>query len=238
MVGRHAGLGWGLGVGLWLVVAVLVIGAVPVVSARAGLAQVAPAESLQVSIQVSPPTVTVGTQFNVSAQVSGGTGPFSYAWSNVPSGCTPQPAPWWLCTLNSPGQYSVSVTVTNGTGAQGSATQGFTVTSNGGNGTGGGNGNGNQGNSSNHNNNNNNDSNGFNLSSLGPFLVLGLVAGLIVFALLVALTVGVIMIAVTLSRRLPKSPKGGLVCSACQSNAPADAKFCPACAAPLGPTKK
>jgi hypothetical protein len=220
------------------VVAVLVIGALPAVSAHPGTAGAAPEASLQVMIVVAPPTVTVGTQFNVSAQVSGGIGPFTYVWSDVPSGCTAQPLPWWLCTLDGPGNYSVSVTVTNGTGARGSATQGFTVTSNGGSGNGGGNGNGNGNQGNSNNNNNNNGSNGFNLSSLGPFLFYGLVAGIIVFALLVALTVGVILIAVTLRRRLPPPPKGGRVCSACQSTAPADAKFCPACAAPLGVTKK
>jgi len=235
MMERRSRSRWSVGAGLWLVVAVLVIGALPAVTARPGTAEVAPAASLQVSIVVSPPTVTVGTQFNVSAQVTGGNGPFSYVWSNVPSGCNPQPTPWWLCTLNSQGQYSVSVTVTNGTGAQGSTTQSFSVTSNSGGGN--GNGNGNQGNS-NGNSNGNNGSNGFNLSSFGPLLLYGLLGGIIAFALLIALTVGVIMIAVTLRRRLPQPPKGGLVCPACQSAAPADAKFCPACAAPLGTTKK
>lgn len=227
---RRSGSRWGWKAGLWFVVAVLVIGALPIVSARPGTGEAVATASLQVSVNIAPPTVTAGTQFNVSAQVSGGAGPFSYDWTSVPSGCNPQPSPWWYCTLTSPGTYSFSVTVSNSTGVQGSGTQSLTVTSD----TGNGNGNGNQGNS----NNGNNNSNGFNLSSLGPLLFYGLIAGVISFALLVALTVGVIMIAVTLSRRLPKSPKGGLVCSACQANAPADAKFCPACAAPLGPTKK
>jgi len=237
MVGRGADSRWGWGAALGIVVVVVLLAAVPTVTARPGTAQLVPAASLSVSINIAPQTVTVGSQFNVSAQVSPQeSGPFTYSWSNVPSGCTPQPMAWWYCTLNSPGQYSVSVTVSNATNAQGSATQGFSVTSNGGSGNGGGNGNGNHGNSSN--NNNNNGSSAFNLSSFGPLLVYGLLAGIIAFALLVALTVGVIMIAVTLSRRLPKPVKGGVVCSACKSTAPADAKFCPACAAPLGPTQK
>lgn len=230
MTEHHLGRRGGVGLSVAFAVAILVVCALPGAWAQPTLA--GPAASLQVSIVVSPSPVTVGTQFNVSAQVSGGSGPYSYVWSNVPNGCNAQPTAWWFCSLSNAGQYSVSVTVSNSTGAQGTASQGFSVTNN------NGNGNGNQGNSNNNNNNgNSNSSNGFNLSAFGPLLVYGLIGGIVVFALLVALTVGVIVIAVTL-RRLPKPPKGGWVCSACQATAPAGSKFCPNCAAPLGPPKK
>jgi len=229
MVEHHLGWHGGLGLGIGFVAAVLVIGALPGASAQSVSTQAAPA-SLQVSITVSPPTVSAGTQFNVSAQVMNGNGPFTFTWTNVPNGCNPQPMSWWLCSLSSPGQYSVSVTVTNGT-ASGSAMQSFTVTGNSGSGNGG------QGNSNSNNNNGNNGSNGFNLSAFGPLLFYGLIGGIVAFGLLVALTVGVIIIAITL-RRLPKLPKGGMICSACQATAPAGSKFCPACAAPLGLPKK
>jgi len=225
--------GWqaGMGLGVGAVVVMLMIGVLPGAAAAPGSTMGTAEASLQVAITVSPPTISAGTQFNVSAQVMNGAGPFTFDWAGVPNGCNPQPMSWWLCTLSSPGQYSVSVTVTNGTGASGSATQGFSVTSN------SGNGNGNQGNSNGNNNNGNNGSNGFNLSAFGPLLFYGLIGGIIAFALLVALTVAVIIIAVTL-RRLPKPPKGGMVCSTCQATAPAGSKFCPSCAAPLGPPKK
>jgi len=231
MKGHHLGWHGGLGLVVGLVVAMIVIGALPSVSARPASSQAAPEASLSVSISVNPPTVSAGTQFNVSAQVMSSQGPFTFDWTNVPAGCNAQPMSWWLCSLSNAGQYSVSVTVTNGTGVSGSATQGFSVTSSSGN----GNGNGNGGNSNN-NNGNSNGSNPFNLSSFGPLLFYGLIGGIIAFALLVALTVGVIIIAVTL-RRLPKPPKGGLVCPACHATAPAGSKFCPACAASLGPPK-
>lgn len=231
MVEQHLRWRGGVGLVVGIVVAFLVVSALPGAGARS--TPTAPDASLQVTVMVSPSPVTAGTQFNVSTQVSGGNGPFTYVWSNVPGGCNAQPTAWWFCTLNNPGQYSVDVTVTNSTGVQGTASQSFSVTSNSGNGN--GNGNGNQGNSDN--NNGNNGSNGFNLSALGPFLFYGLIGGIIVFALLVVLTVGVIVIAVTL-RRIPKTPKGGVVCAACQATAPAGSKFCPSCAAPLGPPKK
>lgn len=222
-------VGWRRGVGLSIgfVVTMMVIGALPGVSAHATPIKSATGPSLQVSISVNPPTVSAGSQFTVSAQVMNGAGPFSYVWTAVPNGCNPQPDPSWTCTISNPGSYSVSVTVTNNTGASGAATQGFTVSGN----------SGNQGNSNNNNNGNNSGSNGFNLSAFGPLLFYGLIGGIIAFALLVVLAVGVIIIAVTL-RRLPKPPKGAMVCPACQSTAPAGSKFCPACAAPLGLPKK
>ena len=231
MTENRLGSRGGLGLMVGFVVAVLVIGALPAASAQSASTHPASGASLQVSIMVNPSPVSVGAQFTVTAQVANGQGPFTFDWSGAPSGCNPQPMASWSCTLNNPGSYSISVTVNNNTGASGSAMQNFTVQSN------GGNGNGNGGNSNNNNNGNNSGSNGFNLSSFGPILFYGLIGGIIVFALLVALTVGVIIIAVTL-RRLPKPPKGGMVCTACQAAAPAGSKFCPACAAPLGPPKK
>jgi len=75
-----------------------------------------------------------------------------------------------------------------------------------------------------------------NLSSLGPIEFYALIAGVMVLSLLIALTVGVFLIAVTL-RRLPRPPRKGLVCPACQATAPVGSKFCPACASPLAPPK-
>jgi len=215
---------------LGLVGFTLIAGGFPSVLAQSTSIAANPTASLQVSITVSPSTVSAGSPVTFSAQVSNSGPPFTYAWNNVPSGCNPQPQQSWQCTINSGGQYSISVTVTNGTGVQGTASSSFTVTSNNGNGN-GGNGNGNGGGS------NGNSSNGFNLSSFGPFLFYGLIAGLVGFALLVILTVAVVMIAVTLSRRLPRPPKGGIECGSCHAVAPAGSKFCPACAAPLGPKK-
>lgn len=178
-------------------------------------------------LSVNPNPVSAGSQFTVNVQVSGGDPPYSYSWDSVPSGCpSPGNTPSWQCSISSPGEYMVGVNVADSGTNHTSASQNFNVTSS------NGNGNGKSGSS------NGNGSNGFNLSAFGPFLFYGLVIGLIAFALLVALTVGVIMIAVVLSRRLPRPPRGGLVCASCQATAPPGSKFCPSCAAPLAPPKK
>jgi hypothetical protein len=219
-----------------VVVAVLVSGgfslagngiAVPThASPRVGVA-LAPSTNPPLTINgilVSPNPVTQGSQFSVSVQVSGGAMPYTFDWNPVPANCqNPGNTSNWQCSIGSPGQYTVSVTVMDSGGNRTSASQPFSVSSSGGN-SGGGGGSSSSGNS-------NNNSNGFNLSSFGPLLFYGLIAGIVSFALLVALTVGVIMIAVILARRLPKVPRGGVVCGSCHATAPAGSKFCPACGA-------
>jgi len=97
-------------------------------------------------------------------------------------------------------------------------------------------GSGNNGNGNGSNSHNSNGS-GFNLSSFGSFIIYALIAGIVGFALLVALTIGVIAIAVILARRLPRPPRGALVCGSCQGKAPAGSKFCPACGTAIPPAK-
>jgi hypothetical protein len=180
-------------------------------------------------LSVNPNPATQGSQFSVSVQVSGGLSPYNYNWNSVPGTCpAPGNSPSWQCSISSPGQYSVGVIVTDSGVNHTSASQSFTVSSNGGSGGGGGG----SGSSK------DNGSNGFNLSSFGPLLIYGLIAGIVGFVLLVALTVGVIMIAVILSRRLPHQPRGRLVCGKCGTRAPAGSKFCPACASPIAPPEK
>jgi hypothetical protein len=208
------------------VVLLLIVGLTPS-SGRTSSLTAASTPPLSASIQISPSTPTAGSQFQISATVTGGVPPYSYVWSNTPSGCNPQPSPSWYCSVSEGGTYSVNLTVMDQNATQAKAFWSFTV-----NGKSGNNGNGSNGNS------NGNGSNGFNLSSFGPLLFYGLIAGLIGFALLVALTVGVIAIAVILSRRLPRPPKGKLVCGSCQAKVPAGSKFCPACAAPIAPPKQ
>ncbi len=177
------------------------------------------------SLTVSPDPATQGSPFTVSVSVSGGTPPYSYSWNNIPGSCTPPGnVSSWQCSLGSTGQYSVSVTVTDAVGNHTSNSQSFSVNGNSGNGNG-----------NNHSSSNGNNS-GFNLSAFGPIEFYALIAGVVVFGLLIALTVGVYLIAVTL-RRLPRPPRKGLVCPACQATAPPGSKFCPACASPLTPSK-
>jgi hypothetical protein len=214
---------WG---GICFVVAILLVGGLVPSTSRASNLVTASTPPLTVSISISPQTPTQGSQFTISASTSGGVPPYTYVWNGAPQGCNPQPTANFQCSISGTGEYSIGVTVTDHNGTQASSSQNFNVASSGGN---QGNGNGGSG---------SNGSNGFNLSSFGPLLVYGLIAGLVGFALLVALTVGVIMIAVILSRRLPRQPRGRLVCGSCQAHAPAGSKFCPACAAPLAATKQ
>jgi len=214
--------------GVCVVVAILLVGGFASGPARASKLVVASSPSLTVSLSVSPQTPTQGSSFSISALASGGVPPYSYVWNGAPQGCNPQPNPSIQCTISGSGQYSIGVTVTDQNGTQATNSQNFEVTSSGNQGNGNGNNNGSGG----------NGSNGFNLSSFGPLLFYGLIAGLIGFVLLIALTVGVIMIAVILARRLPRQPRGKLVCGSCQAHAPAGSKFCPSCAAPLGPSKQ
>ena len=228
MMGQRFGRRSVSGGGICFVVAILLVGGLVPSSSRASNLGTASTPPLTVSISISPQTPTQGSQFTISASVSGGVPPYTYVWNGAPQGCNPQPTANFQCSISGTGESSIDVTVTDHNGAQAMSSQNFNVASSGGN---GGNGNGNGGSGS-------NGSNGFNLSSFGPLLVYGLIAGLVGFALLVALTVGVIMIAVILSRRLPRQPRGKLVCGSCQAQAPAGSKFCPACAAPLAPTKQ
>lgn len=226
--GRRRAAFW---IGLWVVAAGMLVAALPtpgvggvhVAGAKGGaLLATSPALAppLTVSISISPNPVTSGIQFSVNAAVSGGVSPYTYNWQTVPPGCSaPGNVPSWQCTLSQTGTSSIQVRVTDQNGTQVSNSQSVTVNSNGGGGGGG----------------KSNSSNGFNLSGLGGFLTYALIGAIVAFALLVALTVGVLAIAVILARRLPKQVKvrGGLVCPNCKASAAADAKFCPACGTPF-----
>lgn len=172
-------------------------------------------------ISITPNPATQGAPFSVSVSLSGGTPPFTYSWGPTPPGCAAGNTSGWQCTVGQTGQYSIGVNVKDSAGGQGSAFQSMNVTASGsrsGSSSGG------------------NSSSGFNLSAFGPFLLYALIGGIVGFALLVILTVGVLMIAVILARRLPRPVRGAIVCGACHASAPAGSKFCPACAAPLSPT--
>jgi hypothetical protein len=178
---------------------------------------------------ISPNPATQGNQFTVSVTVSGGFPPYTFNWNPIPPFCTAGNVSQWNCGASQSGNYPINVTVVDASGNHTDAGRTLTINSNNGNGNGNGNGNSN-------NNNGSGNSSGLNLSGLGNILVYALVGGIISFALLVVLTVGVLLIAITL-RRLPRPPKGPMVCPACQGHAPAGSKFCPACAAPLAPPK-
>jgi len=239
MNGTDRRCGYGMRLGVGVVVALLLVGAVTAAhDGRSGTAKTTDGATFGLgtsgsspltitNLVVNPNPVSQNSQFSVSVQVSGGAQPYSYSWGPLPGGCSPGNTPSWQCSISSPGQYSVSVQVTDNNGTQTSDSQQLTVTSSSGNGQG----NGHNGSS------NGNGSNPFNLSAFGPVLFFAFIGAVVGFILLIALTIGVIMIAVILARRLPRQPRGKLVCPACQAKVAAGSKFCSTCAAPIPPAK-
>ncbi len=204
------------------------------------------------TLGVDPSSVTSGNSVTYSLSVSGGVAPYSYAWSGLPGSCPSTSVPPFSCASSGQGTLTVSVNVTDADGAQKQATSSLTVTSSSGNND---NNNGctsncNGSSDSSSSNNSNNGSGGFSLSSLGHLLTYALIAGFIVFVLLVITAVSTLATAILLARRLPPrgsgtAPGGTISCAACRASSPADAKFCPQCGAnpktgqtapPAGPT--
>ncbi|MDE1821472.1 MAG: Ig-like domain repeat protein [Euryarchaeota archaeon] len=82
-----------------------------------------------VSVSVSATTLEVGGVVSFTASVVGGTAPFVYSWSGLPTGCTTFDTPTMTCEPTATGVYSVSVKVTDATGASvTSSAQSVTVT--------------------------------------------------------------------------------------------------------------
>ena len=82
-----------------------------------------------VSVSVSATTLEVGGVVSFTSSVVGGTAPFVYSWSGLPTGCTTFDTPTRTCEPTATGVYSVSVKVTDATGASvTSPAQSVTVT--------------------------------------------------------------------------------------------------------------
>lgn len=76
---------------------------------------------LSVSLIVNPTTINLGQSVTLTASVTGGTGPYSYIWTNLPSPCSGT-SNTTTCTPNVSGMYNISVQVKDTTGATVSAT--------------------------------------------------------------------------------------------------------------------
>lgn len=81
------------------------------------------------SLVAVPGTLTVGQSLSLGVSVGGGTGVYTYYWSGLPPGCTPNDQSTIACTPTSAGSFQVSVTVTDSNGGSSSATTTVVVSS-------------------------------------------------------------------------------------------------------------
>jgi hypothetical protein len=98
------------------------------VATRSGLLVVASAPQVE-SFTAQPTSVSVVSSFALGVTVTGGTGGYSYAYSNLPIGCNSANASTVTCSPSDAGNFRVTVTVTDSVGGQTSATTTVTVTS-------------------------------------------------------------------------------------------------------------
>ncbi|MFI5414425.1 MAG: PKD domain-containing protein [Candidatus Lutacidiplasmatales archaeon] len=90
-----------------------------------GTIQIVGAAAPQVALNSSGSPVLVGDSVTFTAATHGGTAPFSYRWTGLPSGCLARNSPTITCTPSDTGNYSVSVTATDS--ANGTATSSTTL---------------------------------------------------------------------------------------------------------------
>jgi Putative Ig domain len=79
------------------------------------------ATALSVSLVVLPNSVFTGSVTWLDASASGGTEPYTYAYTGLPSGCTTANTSALSCTPETSGTYNVTVTVTDGGGSHAAA---------------------------------------------------------------------------------------------------------------------
>ncbi len=84
--------------------------------------------SPSVSLAANPSSVAVNKATSLTGTVSGGTAPFTYAWTGLPPGCTSQNAATLSCTPTTAGTYTVTLTVTDSKGNTGQGSVSLTVT--------------------------------------------------------------------------------------------------------------
>ncbi len=68
------------------------------------------------TIDASASTVSVGRAVFLTANVTGGTGEYTYTWSGLPTGCSPAGTAGLLCEPEVAGAFSVTVAVVDGNG--------------------------------------------------------------------------------------------------------------------------
>lgn len=65
------------------------------------------------SFTATPSSLTLGGSSTIAVKATGGTPPYSYAYAGLPPGCSAGNLAQFTCTPTSPGNFSISVTVTD-----------------------------------------------------------------------------------------------------------------------------
>jgi YVTN family beta-propeller protein len=80
--------------------------------------------ALSATLTAAPATISLGQSTNLTTVTGGGTPPFQYAYTNLPTGCSTGDSSVLACTPSAPGSTTVTVTVTDHLGhtAQANAT--------------------------------------------------------------------------------------------------------------------
>ncbi|MCI4360107.1 MAG: hypothetical protein L3J91_00225 [Thermoplasmata archaeon] len=78
-------------------------------------------------VTASPPTIALGGTSWINVTVSGGTGPITYSFAGLPSGCTSSNLPSLACTPTSGGTDQITVTATDSLHQSGNTTVTLTV---------------------------------------------------------------------------------------------------------------
>lgn len=79
------------------------------------------------SFVASPDNFTLGGSVILSTAASGGTVPYAYSFSGLPEGCPSEDAPSLVCTPAAAGDFTITVTLTDGAGRQATASSSFAV---------------------------------------------------------------------------------------------------------------
>lgn len=82
---------------------------------------------ITVIVGASPMTTDVGGNLTFVATATGGSGPLTYSWTGLPSGCSPANTATLSCTPGQPGSSSITITVSDAGGAQASSQVGVVV---------------------------------------------------------------------------------------------------------------
>ncbi len=67
--------------------------------------------SLKVSLNINPSTINIGQSVKFTASVSGGTSPYTYSWTGLPTSCISSNTATITCNPNAAGTYNAGVTV-------------------------------------------------------------------------------------------------------------------------------